>query len=112
MGLRAGSELSSSIEPRTSTLETSEIMAKPFQKWTVNPHGSIEKVHANLWRVQAPFPGAPFPRTMILARLADGRIVVHNAIALDDGEMKEIEAWGIPAVLIVPSGGHRMDAKI
>jgi len=87
-------------------------MAKPFQKWTVNPHGSIEKVHANLWRVQAPFPGAPFPRTMILARLADGRIVVHNAIALDDGEMKEIEAWGIPAVLIVPSGGHRMDAKI
>jgi hypothetical protein len=49
---------------------------------------------------------------MILARLADGRIVVHNAIALGDAEMKEVEAWGEPAFLIVPNGGHRMDAKI
>jgi hypothetical protein len=72
----------------------------------------IEKIHENLWRVQAPFPGAPFPRTMILARLGDGRVVIHNAIALDDAEMKEVESWGKPAFLIVPNGGHRMDAKI
>src|SRR5262249_20069115 len=45
-------------------------------------------------------------------RLNDRRIVIHNAIALDDAEMKEIEAWGTPAFLIVPNGGHRMDAKI
>jgi hypothetical protein len=87
-------------------------MPKPFDTWTVHPHGPIERITENLWRVSGPFPGAPFPRTMILARLSDGRIVVHNAIALDDGEMKEVEAWGTPAFLIVPNGGHRMDAKI
>ncbi|HEV3189024.1 MAG TPA: hypothetical protein VGY54_00935, partial [Polyangiaceae bacterium] len=87
-------------------------MPKPFETWTVCPHGPIEKVSENLWRVAGPFPGAPFPRTMIVIRLADGRLVIHNGIALDDGEMKELEAWGTPAFLVVPSGAHRMDAKI
>jgi hypothetical protein len=87
-------------------------MPKPFDSWTVCPHGPIEKITDNLWRVQAPFPGAPFPRTMVLVRLSDGRVVVHNAIALDDGVMKEMEEWGKPAFLVVPNGGHRMDAKI
>jgi hypothetical protein len=87
-------------------------MPKPYNTWTVTPHGPIEKVHDNFWRVEAPFPGAPFKRVMALARLADGRILVHNAIALGDAEMKEIEAWGKPAILLVPNGGHRMDAKI
>jgi hypothetical protein len=86
-------------------------MPKPFDTWTVCPHGPIEKVRDDLWRVQAPFPGAPFPRTMVLARLGDGRVIIHNAIALDDAEMKELEAWGQPTFLIVPNGGHRMDAK-
>ena len=87
-------------------------MAKPFDTWTVFPHGPIEKVTENLWRVAGPLPGAPFPRTMMIARLSDGRLVIHNAIALDESEMKEIEAWGSPAFLIVPSGAHRLDAKI
>jgi hypothetical protein len=87
-------------------------MAKPFETWTVFPHGPIQKIHENLWRVEAGFPGAPFPRTMILARLGDGRVIVHNAIALEDASMAQIEAWGRPSFLIVPNGGHRMDAKI
>jgi hypothetical protein len=87
-------------------------MPKPFETWTVNPHKPIEKVSENLWRVSAPLPGAPFPRTMIVARLSDGRLVIHNGIALDDGEMKELEAWGTPAFLVVPSAAHRLDAKI
>src|SRR5262249_46784927 len=84
------------------------VMPKPFQTWTVYPHKPIEKIQDNLWRVEAPFPGAPFPRSMILVRLGDGRIIVHNAIALDEDEMREIEAWGKLAFLIVPNGGHRM----
>ncbi len=87
-------------------------MAKPFETWTVCPHGPIEKVTENLWRVAGPLPGAAFPRTMILAKLSDGRLVIHNGIACDEGQMKEIEAWGTPAFLIVPSGAHRLDAKI
>jgi hypothetical protein len=49
---------------------------------------------------------------MVLVRLGDGRIIIHSAIALDEPQMKEIEAWGTPSFLIVPNGGHRMDAKI
>jgi hypothetical protein len=87
-------------------------MPNPFDSWTVFPHGPIEKIEPNMWRVQAQFPGAPFPRAMILVRLADGRVIVHNAIALADAEMKELEAWGTPAFLVVPNGAHRMDAKV
>lgn len=53
-------------------------MAKPFETWTVHPHGPIEKLDDNLWRVQAPFPGAPFSRTMIAARLSDGRVITRR----------------------------------
>ena len=87
-------------------------MAKPFEKWTVFPHGPIEKLSGNLWRVLAQFPGAPFDREMHVARMKDGGLVIHNAIALNDEEMKELEAWGTPKWLIVPNGGHRMDARI
>jgi len=87
-------------------------MAKPFETWTVFPHGPIEKLRDNLWRVEAPFPGAPFNREMHVAKLKDGSLVIHNGIALNDDEMKELEAWGTPAWLIVPNGGHRMDSRI
>jgi hypothetical protein len=87
-------------------------MAKTYETWTVSPHGPIEKLTENLWRVEAPVPKAPIRRTMLVARLADGRLVIHNGIALDDAEMKELESWGTPAFLIVPNAGHRLDAKI
>jgi hypothetical protein len=47
-----------------------------------------EKIADNLWRVQAKFPGAPIDREVILARVSDGRITVHNLIALGDAEMR------------------------
>ena len=87
-------------------------MAKPFETWTVFPHGPIEKLRDNLWRVEAQFPNVPFLRTMHVARMKDGGLVIHNAIALNDDEMKELEAWGTPKWLIVPNGGHRMDSRI
>ena len=88
-------------------------MPKPFDKWTVFSHGPIEKVDDTMWRVRARLPpNAPIERTMVIARLGDGRLVIHNAIALDDAEMKEIEAWGTPSFLIVPNGSHRLDARI
>ena len=36
--------------------------------------------------------------------------MIHSAIALDAAEMAEIEAWGHPAVLLVPNSFHRLDA--
>jgi hypothetical protein len=47
---------------------------------------------------------------MTIARMSDGRLVVHSAIALDEASMKEVEAWGTPAFLLVPNGYHRLDA--
>ena len=54
----------------------------------------------------------PIHRVMVVVRLADGRLVIWNGIALDEPEMKELEAWGTPAFLVVPNAGHRMDARI
>src|SRR6266487_1254145 len=83
-------------------------MAKAFETWTVLSHGPIEKLESNVWRVQGTMPMGP-PRVMVLVRLGDGRVIVHNGIALEEERMKEIEAWGQPAFLVVPNAGHRMD---
>jgi len=80
-----------------------------FTTWTVLPHKPIEKLSANLWRVSGTMNGK-VQRQMVLARMDDGRVLVHNAIALDDAEMAELEAWGEPSVIFVPNGFHRQDA--
>jgi hypothetical protein len=85
-------------------------MPKAYSTWTVHPHGRIEKLTDKVWRVVGSMPGPPIPRTMVLVRLRDGRIVVHSAVSLDEGAMREIEAWGTLAYLFVPGIGHRLDA--
>jgi hypothetical protein len=87
-------------------------MAKPFETWTVVPHKPLEKIAANLWRVEGDIPGARGTRVMTIAKRKDGGLVIHNGIALEEDLMKEIEAFGDPAVLAVPNGFHRLDAKI
>jgi len=85
-------------------------MAKANQEWCVLAHGAIEKLAENLWWVQGSLPNMSLKRNMTVARLADGRLVIHNAIALEEAAMRELEAWGTPAFLIVPSSIHRLDA--
>jgi hypothetical protein len=85
-------------------------MASAHTEWKVLPHGPIEKLADNLWWVQGSLPGMSLKRTMTIVRLTDGRLLIHNAIALDDAGMREIENWGTPAFLVVPNGGHRLDA--
>jgi hypothetical protein len=80
--------------------------------WKVLPHGPLERVADNLWRVQGELPRLPVGRVMTLARRADGRVVVHNAIAVEEPLMGEIEALGRPAFLVVPNRWHRMDAPV
>jgi hypothetical protein len=87
-------------------------MAKPFDTWQVFPHRPIEKLTANLWRVEGDIPGADGTRVMTIAKRSDGTLVIHNAVALEDEQMKEVEAFGDPAELVVPNGFHRLDAKI
>jgi len=85
-------------------------MSKAHTDWKVLPHGPIQRLTENLWWVQGALPKMSLKRVMVIVRLNDGRLVVHNGIALDEGAMQEIERWGTPAFLIVPNGGHRLDA--
>lgn len=85
-------------------------MAKTNTTWAVHDHGPIQKLAENLWWVSGGVPKMSLKRCMTVARLADGRLVIHNAVALDDASMRELEAWGTPSFLIVPNGFHRLDA--
>jgi hypothetical protein len=87
-------------------------MAKAFETWTVLKHGPLEKLSDNLWRVGGTMPNPNVRRAMTIARMKDGRLFIHNAIALEEALMAEIEAFGTPAFIVVPSGFHRQDAKI
>lgn len=77
--------------------------------WTVLPHSAIEKLQANLWTVEAALPQGPVRRRMGIAKLADGRLLFLNGIALDEPSMKELEAWGEPAFVVAANGFHRLD---
>lgn len=85
-------------------------MAKAVDSWKVLAHEPIVELADNLWWVRGSLPGMSLKRTMTVLRLADGRLVIHNAIALDEPSMARIEAWGTPAFLVVPSEVHRLDA--
>jgi hypothetical protein len=87
-------------------------MPKAFDTWTLLPHGPIEKLADNLWRLEGTMPNGTTRRVMTLARLTDGRVIIHNAIALEEELMNEITAWGTPAAILVPNGFHRQDARI
>src|SRR5262245_57788373 len=89
-------------------------MPKAFTEWTVLKHDPIEKLADNLWRVSGLLPGmgGDIQRQMVVARRKDGQLVVYNAIALADDEMKQIEARGAPSKIVVPNAFHRQDALI
>jgi hypothetical protein len=74
------------------------------------PHGPIEELAPGLWSVTGDLP-IPLKRNMVVYRLKDGTLLLHSVIAMEEEGMKKLEALGKPSVLIVPHGGHRMDAK-
>ena len=57
-------------------------------------------------------PLTNIPRRMTVVRLRDGGLVIFNAVALDENEMRRLEDFGKPAFLVVPNGHHRLDARI
>ena len=89
-------------------------MPRTLEDWTVLPHDPPARVTDDILTVvgEIEMPLMTLPRRMTVVRLADGRLVVFNAIALDEAEMGRLEAFGAPAFLIVPNDHHRMDAKI
>ncbi len=56
-------------------------------EWRVLAHGPAEPLAENLWRVEGALPGMSLRRVMTVAKRTDGRLVVHSAIALEEGAM-------------------------
>lgn len=84
-------------------------MASKPRPWTVLPSSPVEPLEPNLRVVKGSLPSGQIPRTMMVARFNDGRLVFFNAIPMSDAEMQSLESWGTPAFLIVPSPYHRLD---
>lgn len=87
-------------------------MAKAFDHWNPMEHGELEKLAENLWTIEGALPSMPLKRRMTLAKRADGGVVVHSAMALEDALMDAIGAWGTVDTLVVPNGWHRLDAPM
>jgi hypothetical protein len=94
-------------------MEGDPIMPKPYQQWTVLPHGKLAQIDEGMLTVtgELRMPLGNFPRRMTVVRLRDSRLVIWSAIALDEKEMATLESFGRPAFLIVPNDHHRLDAK-
>ena len=88
-------------------------MTAPHEQWTVLPHGKLIEIDDNILTVTGDIqmPLMHLPRRMTIVRLHDSRLVIYSAIALDEGEMASLEAYGTPAFLIVPGDHHRLDAR-
>lgn len=89
-------------------------VAKPFNEWTVLPHGELTQLDDRLLVVSGTLRMPPMgnvERRMTVVRLEDGRLVVYSAIALGEEHMKTIESFGNLAYLIIPNDLHRMDVK-
>jgi hypothetical protein len=87
-------------------------MTAPFKQWTVLPHGKLTRINERILAVvgELKMPLLELPRRMTAVRLKSGDLVIFSAIALDDPGMAELEAFGRPAFLVVPSLRHRLDA--
>ena len=87
-------------------------MAKAFTTWTVLPHEPVEKLSENLWTVRGKMPNGKITRVMTVIKLASGKLMIHNAIALAEPAMAEMKAFGEVGFILVPNGFHRQDARI
>lgn len=90
-------------------------MAKPFKEWTVLPHGPLVRLEENIMTVTGLLnmpPMGQVERRMTVVRVRGERLVIYSAIALDEAQMKVLEAFGKPSFLVVPNDIHRMDARI
>ena len=88
----------------------SRMGAKVSDAWNVLEHGPVERVNERLWRVEGALPRMSLRRVMTIARRENGGLVLHSPIALRAAVLAELEAWGTPEVLVVPSAYHRLDA--
>ncbi|MBN9319361.1 MAG: hypothetical protein J0I28_06730 [Caulobacterales bacterium] len=88
-------------------------MSKFNDEWVVQPHGELEKLDDGLFTVtgEIVMPLGRFPRRMTVVTLTNGRVAIWSPVPLAEPQMRQIEALGRIAFLIVPGMGHRLDIK-
>ena len=75
----------------------------------IYPYTPPEAIADGVWRVRGNL-AYPLHRNMIILRLANGDLVLHSVVAMEDSGLRALEALGRPAYAIVPSTIHVMDA--
>jgi hypothetical protein len=85
-------------------------MASANKEWVALDHGPLIQLQENLWHVEGELPRMSIGRRMCIAKLADGKQVLHSPVALDEEGMRAVEALGPVSYILVPSGFHRLDA--
>lgn len=76
-------------------------------------HGDFKQLDKNLWVLDGELPHhLPLPRSMTVFRMNDGGLWIHSAIALDEKRQRQLESFGRPNYLVVPSKMHRLDAPV
>jgi hypothetical protein len=85
-----------------------------FRTWTHLPRGRLSALDDNILTLagDVSMPLGLFSPRMTVVRLKDGGLVIFNAITLGEDEMRQLEAFGTPAWLIVPSDRHLLEAKV
>ena len=88
-------------------------MPRLNSEWTVGPHGPVERLDEGLLTVAAEIrmPLGNFPRRMTAVALDGNRAAIWSPVPLREEAMRDVEALGAPAFLIVPGAAHRLDIR-
>jgi hypothetical protein len=78
----------------------------PYWDKEIFPHTPLKALAPDLWLVQGEFPAARLPRNMLVYRFPQRKLLLHSVVALDEPEMRELEALGEPAVMVIPHWDH------
>jgi hypothetical protein len=81
----------------------------PTTPHRIYPCDPPEAIADGVWRIRGNL-SYPLHRNMVIIRLANGELVLHSVIAMEDAGLRALEALGTPAYAIVPSLIHVMDA--
>jgi hypothetical protein len=73
------------------------------------PHDDLQELVPGVWTVTGTLP-FPLKRVMTIVKLSDGSLLLHSVIAMSDAGLAQLDALGKPSIILVPHGGHRLDA--